>query len=93
MNDDLKRLRELAEAVATRNRSVKRGHPKYSANVTSEEELALTNGVLWLIDAIEHVTRQRDHALRLGSAALDAADERLNRVIDERDDLQRKVGR
>lgn len=47
---DWKKLREIAETVATRNRSVKRGHPKYTANVSSAEEIALTDGVLALLD-------------------------------------------
>jgi hypothetical protein len=50
----------MAEAVRARNQSVKRGHPKYTANVTSEEECTLTEGVLALLDENERLRRDRD---------------------------------
>jgi hypothetical protein len=52
---DVHKLRKTAEVVATRNRSLKRGHPKYMANVTSAEELVLTDGVIALLEWIREL--------------------------------------
>lgn len=52
---DIKKLRETAEQVRKQNASAKRGHPKYTANLTSEQEMILTNGALDALDEIERL--------------------------------------
>lgn len=77
---DAVKLRELAISVRTRNASVKRGHPKYTANVTSAEELALTEGVLALLDENERIANIAAESERLANARLEASFEYVAQI-------------
>jgi len=55
MTLDIKRLRETAEQVRKQNASAKRGHPKYTARLTSEQEMVLTNGAIDALDELERL--------------------------------------
>lgn len=57
---DLERLKATALAVRTRNLSSKRGHPKYSASITSEEERVITDGALECVAEIERLRSDAD---------------------------------
>jgi hypothetical protein len=60
MKIDLQKLRQTAEVVTKRNASAKRGHPKYTASVTSAEEFELTHGVLVLLGEVERLQAAMD---------------------------------
>lgn len=55
----LQALRSTCTDVRQRNLSSKRGHPKYCASMSSEEERQITDGCLALLDQLAAVEKER----------------------------------
>jgi hypothetical protein len=66
--DDIKAAIELANEVYRRNLSSKFGHPKYTANINSQELRTILDALLALADERERMEKVVEAAERVGIA-------------------------